>query len=348
MKSALISSLLVGLILGLTVVHGESSNALESVDRDVKTVFNNSRQAVVKIHAHRQSADNDLASTPSHRVGTGFFVSNDGLVLTAGTVIGDADTCWVEWQDEKLPAHIVGRCPRVNLAVLKVQKRDAEFPALKTCGAPDYAVGSLVIALGYPYDLPAAPVVGFIQGIDIRRGDRLFPTSHIRANCRLNPGQGGGPLLNAKGEVIGVIVAAHMDDQAYALPICAAKKVYKDIVATGQAQHPWVGLEVSERELDVESTPLNRWQVYVRQVISNTPAAQAGFQDRDLIVRIGTNSVHRLADVLDSVFLHHAGDQLDFTVVRRGKEEPVALTLGGRSDSNPDPARPAWVPVSKD
>ncbi len=347
MKSARISNLLAAALLAAGPLGAEPANLLESVEAEVKTVLAKAGPSVVKIHAHRQIQIGDLPLSPAHRVGTGFFASADGVVLTAGTVIGDADTCWIEWQDEKLPARILGRCPRVNLAVLKAEKRDAAFPALPLCGAPDFSVGSLVVALGFPYDLPLGPVVGFIQGVDIRRGDQLFPTSHIRANCKLNPGQGGGPMLNARGEVVGIVVAAHLSDQCYALPICAAKKVLADIRRAGHPQHPWVGLEVTERERAplVAAAPLNRWQIYVRQVMSNTPAARAGFQDQDQILRVGTNHVHRLADVLDSIFLRRAGDTLDFTVLRRGMEQSVSLTIGARPDPAPTGAAPLLVPV---
>jgi len=350
MKSAPISSLLAAALFAAVSLRAEPSNLLQSVEAEIKTVLAKAGPSVVKIHAHRQIQIGDLPYAPAHRVGTGFFASDDGVVLTAGTVIGDADTCWIEWQDEKLPARILGRCPRVNLAVIQAQKRGASFPALPLCGTPDLSVGSLVVALGFPYDLPLGPVVGFIQGVDIRRGDQIFPTSHIRANCKLNPGQGGGPLLNARGEVVGIVVAAHLNDQCYALPICAAKKVLADIRQTGQPQHPWVGLEVTERERVVEATatPFSRWQIYVREVMSNTPAARAGFQNQDQIIRLGTNQVQRLADVLDQIFLRRAGDQLEFTVLRNGVEHPVSLTVAARPPPPASGVAPRLVPVVSD
>jgi S1-C subfamily serine protease len=347
MKCAPIFNLLGAALLAAAPLRAEPTNLLQSVEAEVKNILATAGPSVVKIHAYRHIQIGNLPLAPTHRVGTGFFAGPDGVVLTAGTVLGDADTCWIEWQEEKLPARILGRCPRVNLAVLQAEKRNATFPALPLCRAPDYSVGSLVVALGFPYDLPLGPVVGFIQGVDIRCGNQLFPTSHIRANCKLSPGQGGGPLLNARGEVIGIVVAAHPSDQCYALPICAAKKVLTDIRQTGQPQHPWVGLEVTERELlpVTPGEPFHRWQIYVREVMSNTPAARAGFQDRDQILRIGTNQVHRLADVLDEIFQRRAGDNLQFTVRRNGAEHTVSLTVAPRPPAVAGSAAPLLVPA---
>jgi serine protease Do len=140
-------------------------------------------------------------------------------------------------------------------------------------------------------------------------------------------------VLNTRGEVVGIAVAAHLEDQCYALPINAAKKVCRDILDYGAARHPWVGLSVVERQVNILANDGARsaeWQVYVQEVYSNTPAADAGFRNKDLLVRICTNDLRRAADVLNLMFRHRCGDHVAFTVLRDGKMRELDLVVGTR------------------
>jgi serine protease Do len=340
-----------------------AAGLLETIDQEVSSVYEKSKDAVVKIHAQRQFQIGGLSFIPSYRIGTGFFIDRDGHILTAATVVEDADACWIDWHGQKVNARILGRDPQTNLALLKIEPdAGTSTPFLPQGNSDELRVGSMVIAIGFPYDQPSAPVVGFIGGLDIQRGGHLFAPSHIRAECRLKPGQGGGPLLNVHGEVVGIAVAAHMDDECCALPINAARKISADILEFGQPQHPWVGLAITERQLAIDPTRSNHWQVFIQQIYSNTPASVAGFRDGDILVSITSNGVHRSADVLNTMFYHRVGDQVEFTVLRNGQEQKLLLVVGNRPaeealDSPPlpqigSPKRqgqwPTVVPASQD
>ena len=308
-----------------------AAGLLESIDQEVSSIYEKSRDTVVKVHAQRQLQIGNLPFSSSQRVGTGFFIDKDGHILTAATVVDDADSCWIEWHGQKINARVVGRDRQTNVALLKIEPTDnSATPFLPQSDSDELHVGSMVVAIGFPYDLPSAPVVGFISGIDIRCGNHVFATSHIRASCRLSPGQGGGPMLNVRGEVIGIAVAAHADDQCYALPINAAHKICADILQFGQPQYTWVGLGVSERQLAINPTVSNQWQVFIQQIYSNTPAAAAGFRDGDTLLSITSNEVHRSADVLNTMFCHRVGDTVEFTVLRDGQEQKLLLVVAAR------------------
>jgi serine protease Do len=308
-----------------------SAGLLETIDQEVSSIYEKSRDSVVKIHAQRQLQVGSLLLPPLYRIGTGFFIDKDGHILTAATVVDDADTCWIDWHDQRINARVLGRDPQTNLALLKIEpETGTETPFLSQGNSDELCVGSMVISIGFPYDRPSMPVIGSVGGLDIQCNGHVFPTSHIRAVCRLSPGQGGGPLLNVRGEVVGLAVCAHMDDQCYALPIKAARKVSSDILEFGQPQYAWVGLGVSERSLAINPTKSGQWQVYIQQIYSNSPAASAGFRDGDIIVSITSNEVHRSADVLNTMFYHRVGDKVEFTVLRNGQEEKFLLVVGAR------------------
>jgi serine protease Do len=205
-----------------------------------------------------------------------------------------------------------------------------QTPFLAKGNSDEVKIGSMVIAIGFPYNLPSAPSVGFVSGFDIKCGSHMFMTSHFRAGCRLAPGEGGGPLLNARGQVVGIAVAAHGDDQCYVLPINAARKVVDDILQYGRVQHGWVGLSVSDRQIPAGSTAEGPWQVFVQEIYSNTPAVEAGFRTQDILLTIGTNCVRRSTDVLNRMFLHHWNERIEFTVLRNAETQAITVVVGKR------------------
>jgi serine protease Do len=349
------------LFLGATTA-AVAASLLETMDQEVSAIYEKSKAAVVKVHTQRLLQIGNLSLVPAHRIGTGFFIDNQGHLLTAATVVADAGSCWIDWNGQKMNTRILGRDPQTNLALLKIEpETNVVTPFLPQGNSDDLHVGSMVIVIGFPYDMSSAPVVGFVGGLDIHRGGSLFTTSHIRAGCRLSPGEGGGPLLNIHGEVVGIAVAGHMDDQCYALPINAARKVYSDILQFGHPQHTWVGLGIAERRQNTAETNVAETRVIIQQVYSNAPAATAGFREGDVLMQIGTNEVRCSADVLNTMFFQHVGDQLSFTILRDGQEKRVSLVVAPQPVDEPVlvhsvpefspfklPGRPALVPTSQE
>jgi serine protease Do len=335
---------------------------LETMDREVSSIYEKSKDAVVRIHALRQFQIGSLLLLPTYHIATGFFIDKDGHILTTSTAVDDVNTCWIDWRGQRINARVIGRDPQTNLAMLEIKPDNGTpTPFLPQGDSDALRVGSMMIAVAFPYNLPSAPVVGFVSGLEIQNNGHVFPTTHIRAGCRLSPGQGGGPLLNVHGEVVGIAVGVHTDGQCCALPIKAARKIGDDILEFGQAQHPWVGLVVSERSPSTDAVESDLRQVFVQEVYSNTPAANAGFRSGDILVCISSNQVRRSADVLNLMFYHRVGDKVAFTVHRNGGEQQIILTVGSRpvqeaygfvsvpqlAPTEPSVPRPAAVPVSE-
>ena len=341
----------------------KAGSLLETINQEVTSVYEKSRDAIVRVHAERNPGFGDFPFRSSHSIGTGFFIDNSGRLLTAATVVDDGDHCWIDWRGQRLAARVLGRDPHTNLALLQTDLEQAteanrRTPALPLGNSDELQVGSMVIAIGFPYDLPSAPVVGFVGGFDVKCGRHAFALPYIRASCKLSPGQAGSPLLNARGEVVGLAVAAHQGDHCYALPIHGAQKVVADIMHCGEPRHGWVGLGVAERQVEPTAAGSNRWQVVVQEVFSNTPAAEAGFREGDVLVRIHTNDVRRLSDVLNSVFYYRCGETATVTVVRDSQSNRVSIVIGRRptpvtvqaawrmSPSAPSNQTPATIPAA--
>ncbi len=328
-------------VVPLTGLHAAS--LLETMDTEVSSLYEKSKDAIVKVHTEGVPLFCGMTFPPIHRCGTGFFIDGDGRCVTAATLVEAAQSCWVEFAGQRVNARILGTDPQTGLALLQIAT-GKPTPSLSLGNSDELRVGSMVVTIGFPYALPSAPVVGFVAGLDIKCGALVFPVSFIRAGCKLRPGQGGGPMFNARGEVVGIAVAAHAEDQCYALPINAVKKVCADIMQHGQPQHGWVGLSVTERQ----------GQVFVQEVTSNSPAAAGGFRDHDVLMRICTNAIRRSADVLNTMFYQRCGDRINVTVLRDGQTQEVAVVVGRKSMQQPLTARgsrgattvPTIVPVS--
>ncbi len=329
-------------LLVMSLRTGQAASELEAMDAEVAGLYQRSQDAVIRIHAEGTTDPARATFGPSHRVSSGFFIDSDGRFVTASTLVEDADKIWTDWHGRRLTARLLGRDPLTNIALLQLDAGQPT-PFLPLGNSDTLRAGSIIVAIGFPYELPSAPVVGFVAGLDISCGRRVFPVNHIRAGCRLSPGQGGGPMLNARGEVIGLVVAAHGDDQCYGLPVNAVKKICADIINHGTPQYPWVGLDVSEHQFTNTSAGSPQWEVFVREIFSNTPAATAGFQERDILLSIATNDIHRSADILNTMFYRRSGETVNIAVLRAGTTQEVKLVVGQRP-SEPAPA-PRAIPV---
>src|SRR5438874_5189093 len=202
-----------------------------AVSHQVKDVFERAAKAVVKIHG---------VDEHSPICGTGFFIDPTGTLYTAYTVGGEAGNFTIEFGGKKYPARQLLADIRSGTAMLKI---DAPTPALPIGKSEGLEVATPVLAVGYPLDLPETPNFGMIAGFDRKYLGRYFSTTHLRVNLPTQRGEAGAPLLNMKGEVVGIVVSSLENNSAcYAVPIEAAEKIRGDFMRFGEARHGWVGI----------------------------------------------------------------------------------------------------------
>lgn len=282
----------------------------EAIAQEVRTIFQKCRTAVVKIEA----TDNHGALS-----GSGFFIDPNGTILTSYTVGGESRDIMVSSGGSRLPARRLVSDPRSGVAILKV---DAETPFVTIGKSRDLALAAPVVAIGYPMDLPASPSFGTVAGFDIKYGGRYFATMHIRANVPVQRGQGGAPLLNLHGEVVGILISSlDAGSAAFALPIEAAEKVRKDFVRFGEVRPGWLGVGVHPAVAAVAGSTAQ-----IDQVFTGAPAIKAGLQKDDIILEIGDRKICSTDDVRDASFFTTAEDDLTVKVWRDGAELAVTVT----------------------
>ncbi len=282
----------------------------EAISQEVRAVFQRCHKAVVKIEA----VDNHGALS-----GSGFFIDPNGTVLTSYTVGGESRDIVVSNAGMRFSARRLVSDPRSGVAILKV---DAETPFVAIGKSRDLALASPVVAIGYPMDLPASPSFGTVAGFDLKYGGRYFATMHIRANVPVQRGEGGAPLLNLHGEVVGILISSlDAGSAAFALPIEAAEKVRKDFVRFGEVRPGWLGVGVRPAETAVAGSTAQ-----IDQVFDDAPGIKAGLAKDDIIVAVGDRKIESTDDVRDAAFFTTAEDPLIVKVWRDGVEMALTVT----------------------
>lgn len=304
------------LAAGRLMAQPQSANA---ISQEVKDVFERARHAVVKIHGQDEHSD---------IYGTGFFIDPTGTLYTSYSVGGDAGNFTVEFGGKHYPARAILADERSGLAMLKV---DLATPALPIGKADELEVATPVVTIGYPLDLPQTPSFGMIAGFDRKYMGRYFSTRHLRVNLPAQRGEAGAPLLNLKGEVVGILVSSLENNSAcYALPIEAAEKIRSDYVRFGEVRHGWIGANVAEAKTAEEGS-----RAEITDLLA-TPAADSGIKPGDILLQVGRTKVHEPEDVLDASFFISAGDTVPITV-HRGTE---TITFSVQAEFHPASKQP--------
>jgi serine protease Do len=293
----------------LGCLHAADSDNGDSISQEVQKVFARSQNAVVKIEA---------VDEHGHLCGSGFFIDPNGTIYTTYTVGGESHDIVVSQGETKYVATRLLGDPRSGIAILKVE---AGTPFLPFAKAGDLTVATPVLSIGYPKDQPATPSLGVVAGLDARDHIGYFLTTHIRASLPVQRGQGGAPLLNLKGEVVGIIISGCDDGTAcYALPIDAAEKVRTDYVRFGEVHHGWIGINVVQ-----SGTITGGSTVVVNSLLENTPAALSGLKNGDVLIQVGDKKIVAPEDVLNASFFLTAGDDVPLTVLRGGEKITVKV-----------------------
>jgi serine protease Do len=350
-----VSNLAISLLLALPV--GLRAAGPDSLSGEVQAVFQRCAPAVVKIEA--EDDDGPLS-------GTGFFVDPNGTIFTNFSVGGESRDIVISYGGVRYLATRVAGDSRSGLAILKLGppnvgadprgglaqlnlgppnllplgEAPAELhanvlektPFLPLGKAADLAVASLVMTIGYPLNLPETPNVGCVGGFGISDGNRYFAVTHIRASVPAQRGEGGAPLLDMNGQVVGVLESS-LDGGAgcFALPIEAAEKVQSDVVSFGEARPGWLGVRFNQSDA---SGP-----IMVQGCIDNSPAEKAGVQAGDVIEKVDGRQISSLEDVLDASFYLTVGEQVPLTVLRGDKTIELNVV------PEPNPTAPQLVPV---
>lgn len=276
--------------------------------------------------------------------GSGFVISTDGYILTNNHVVADADLITVKLSDErKLKAKVIGTDPPSDVAVIKVDAED--LPALSVGNSDVLQVGDWVIAVGSPFGLTQTVTAGIVSAkgrSQLNIGNIQFQ-DFIQTDAAINPGNSGGPLLNLKGEVVGINTAIASRSGGYmgigfAIPINMAVAIKDQLLDKGSVTRGYLGLLPQDLTQDLaESFDIDTSEgVLVAQVEPDTPADKAGLKRGDAIVEFDGEQITGETQFRNLVALTTPGKKVSIVVIRDGKRKSLEATIGDRGELMPE------------
>jgi serine protease Do len=294
--------------------------------------------------------------------GSGFIIAADGYIITNYHVVRDAEEIVVRLHDRReLQARLIGSDERSDIAVLKVEA--GGLPAVKLGDSSKLRVGEWVLAIGSPFGFERSVTAGIVSAIG-----RSLPNENyipfIQTDVAINPGNSGGPLFNLAGEVVGVNSQIYSRTGgfmglSFAVPINVAHDVYRQLRATGRVSRGWLGVLIQDvtREL-AESFRMERpMGALVSKVLPDSPAAQAGIEVGDVIVKFDGHEIGTSSELPPLVGAAKAGKHADVEIVRRGKKTTLKVLVAelpeeeggtgapGQDQAAPEPSNPLGLQV---
>jgi serine protease Do len=261
-------------------------------------------------------------------LGSGVIVAADGTIVTNVHVVVRATRIHVTLADEReFDAKLVGADADSDIAVLRVATGEPlPFIALGT--SDDLMIGESVIAIGNPFGLSHTVTTGVVSAVgrSLHEEDRTY-TDFIQTDASINPGNSGGPLLNVKGELIGINTAIYGKAQGigFAIPVDRVRRVMHDLVSYGEVRRPWVGLVVQDLTPQLARHFGTRKGVVVAEVEPDSPASRAGLARGDAITRVDGHDVHSRDEFEQRIQDHTEGQSIRLTRRREDGEDEVAV-----------------------
>ncbi|HEY2852318.1 MAG TPA: trypsin-like peptidase domain-containing protein [Gemmatimonadaceae bacterium] len=288
-----------------------------------------------------QSPENQVV----HASGSGFIVSKDGLILTNNHVVADANKVTVILSDRReFDAKVVGRDPTTDVAVIKIDGQN--LPTVPLGNDETARVGDWVLAIGNPLGLDFTVTQGIVSAKGRGGFAGLYDSpyavvDYIQTDAPINPGNSGGPLVNVRGEVVGMNAAIASPTGSYAgygfaIPVTLVRDVMNQIVQYGHVRRGLLGLSLAEvRQKDAQTDKLAQGGVaQIRGALvadfpkdGASPAHDAGIQKGDIIVTAEGHDIDHVATLQRVIRGHRPGDVVSLTFVRNGTEKTVQVKL---------------------
>jgi Do/DeqQ family serine protease len=283
----------------------------------------------------RDFFDRFFDGTPRRRhqnsLGSGLIIDQSGLILTNHHVVKDADEITVRFSNkQETKGKVVGVDPRTDLAVIRVDAKEP-LPVVSLGNSDGLRVGDWAIAIGNPFGLDHTLTVGVVSATGRSEVGIATYENFIQTDASINPGNSGGPLLNIRGEVIGINTAIVATGQGigFAIPVNMARKVMDDLVRKGKVTRGWLGVGIQPLTPELaKSYKVDREGVLINQVMPKSPAEAAGLKTGDLILSVGGKPVKDPRELQQIISESEIGKTLDIEVLRDSVRQTVKVRIG--------------------
>jgi Do/DeqQ family serine protease len=265
-------------------------------------------------------------------LGSGVIIDKSGLILTNNHVVKDADEITVKFANkQEVKGKVVGTDPKTDLAVIRVSTKE-ELPVVALGNSDTLHVGEWAIAIGNPFGLDHTLTVGVISATGRSEVGIAAYENFIQTDASINPGNSGGPLLNIRGEVIGINTAIVASGQGigFAIPVNMARKVMDDLVKKGKVTRGWLGVSIQPLTSELaKSFGVGADEgILVSQVMPGSPAEKAGLKTGDLIIGMDGKPVKDPRQLQRVIAEAEIGKTLEVTILREKEKRTVKIQVG--------------------
>lgn len=330
-------------------INTERKASSSGADEFFGEMFRNMPPGFEKFFEQFGGKNNPGGKSPRHpmrrqkSLGSGFFVSADGYIVTNNHVVAEADAIRVTMDDKNgksrdFKATLIGSDEETDLALLKVDVKEP-LPYLVFGNSDDLKVGEWLLAIGNPFGLDHTVTAGILSatGRNIRSGPF---DNFLQTDASINPGNSGGPLLNMRGQVVGINTAIIASGQGigFAIPSNMAAKIIDQIKNGKKISRGWIGVTIQDVDENTAKAlgMSDASGALVGSVLENEPAQKAGIQDGDVILAVDNTNIPDSAALLRAIADKAPGTQAVLTVWRDGKTTNVTVTLGERKSMQPE------------
>ena len=279
--------------------------------------------------------DQRRSQRPMTGLGSGFIISDDGIIVTNNHVIEGADEITVILSDEtEYTAQLLGRDPKADIAVLKIDPEDSKLIAVEWGNSDDMRVGDWTIAIGNPLGLGGTVTAGILSAISRDIGGGPY-VKFLQTDASINRGNSGGPLFNLDGKVIGINTAIVSQTGGsiglgFAIPSNSAKKIVQQLKDFGKTKRGWLGIQIQPVTQDfAESLGLpNQKGAFVSNVNPKGPSKGAGLEPGDVILKFNDSEIIKMSDLPRVVAESDVGSTAYLEVWRKNKKINIEVILG--------------------
>ncbi len=273
--------------------------------------------------------------------GSGFIVSKEGYILTNHHVVGEADKIEVTLKDgREFEAKVIGSDPKSDVALIQI-KGAKDLPVLPLGDSESLEIGEWVMAVGNPFGLSHTLTVGVVSAKGRTSVGITDYEDFIQTDAAINPGNSGGPLINMRGEAVGINSAIFSKSGGYmgigfAIPINMVKMIKEQLIAHGKVDRGYLGIGIQDlsREL-LESFGLDADTegVLISQVYEDSPAEKHGLKRGDVLIQMNGRPVKDVGHFRNMIAMTMPGTDIDLTLIRKGKQKTVKVKLGNLNEA---------------
>lgn len=276
--------------------------------------------------------------------GSGVIISGDGYIVTNSHVINNAANIEISTNDNRTySATLIGSDPATDIALLKINETD--LPAITFGDSDNLQVGEWVLAVGNPFNLTSTVTAGIVSAkarniniLHYNPTDEIFPLeSFIQTDAAVNPGNSGGALVNGRGELVGINTAiasrtGSYSGYSFAVPVSIVQKVTADLLEFGMVQRAYIGVNISniDQVLAEEKDLTTREGAYVRGLLPDGAAADAGIEEGDIITKVQGFVVNNVTQLQEQIGKYRPGDKIEVLVLRKNNIKEFNVVLRDR------------------